>query len=190
MKEIIGKNGIATSDIKTVDATGIRYRSYFVWKSMLTRCYSDAYHRIFPAYKGCVVDSTWLLYSNFKKWYDSTYPKNGIKYQLDKDILLQGNKVYSSTTCCWVPGNINKLLSYKKAKSSKTGITCYKNSFKIRVNDPIKNIRKVITTNTYSEAEEIYKLEKTKIIKAVADEALKSNIITLEVYNGLCGWVV
>ena len=30
---------------------------------------------------------------------------------LDKDILIKGNKIYSPQTCCFVPENLNSLIT-------------------------------------------------------------------------------
>ena len=38
----------------------------------------------------------------------------GQVFQLDKDILLKGNKIYSEDTCCFVPQEINTF--YTKSK--------------------------------------------------------------------------
>lgn len=191
MKEIIGKNGIAVTDIPASDSNGVRHRSYFIWKAMLSRCYSDAYQKRYPAYVGCSVHNDWLKYSKFKTWYDSTYNiHNGMKYQLDKDILVQGNKIYSDTTCCWVTGDINKLLSYKKINSTSMGITCYISSFRVRINDPITNKRLSYDVSDYAAAVQLYAEKKTEIIRKVADQAFYNNVITVDVRDGLYRWIV
>lgn len=81
---------------------------YKTWTSMLYRCFSEKKQEERPTYKDCTVCNEWLLLSNFKKWYDSQYKEEG--WHLDKDILVPNNKVYSPTTCRFVPSNINNLL--------------------------------------------------------------------------------
>lgn len=190
MTNIIGDGCIAKCDMFTIDSNGRRFMSYMVWKSMLTRCYNPAYVKRFPAYNGCSVDNKWLLYSSFKEWYDKTYPNNGKKYQLDKDILVPGNKIYSDITCCWVPPNINKLLTYKKNGNLYSGITFYKNTYCIRINDPILNTRLRFTETNLQKAIDTYRTEKIKIIKKVALDSYTQNEITIDVFNSLNMWNV
>lgn len=79
---------------------------YAYWYNMITRCYSIRSLKKRPTYKGCCVCNEWKYLSNFKKWFDEHYIDG---YQLDKDILVKGNKVYSPETCCFVPQEINTL---------------------------------------------------------------------------------
>ena len=81
---------------------------YKVWTSMLTRCYSEAYHKTHPTYLGCSVYEEWLTFSNFKSWMEKQNWKNK---ELDKDLIIRGNKVYSPSTCIFVTSAINNLLS-------------------------------------------------------------------------------
>lgn len=77
---------------------------YSRWRSMLYRCYSGKC----PGYEGVTVCEEWLTFSNFEKWM-----KEQMKYidlsdrQLDKDVLVPGNKVYSRKTCHFVPRRVN-----------------------------------------------------------------------------------
>ena len=80
---------------------------YETWKSMLRRCYSDKYQNKHPTYIGCSVCDEWLKFSNFKKWMES---KDFEGKQIDKDLKIEGNKVYSPNTCMFVSGAINSLL--------------------------------------------------------------------------------
>ena len=82
----------------TVDENGKMLNSYKCWQNMLERCYSDKYQKKYPTYKGCYVSEGWLYYPNFKNWYDNNYYEiNNQTSQLDKDILIKYNKVYSPT---------------------------------------------------------------------------------------------
>ena len=75
---------------------------YQKWRSMLRRCYgSDA-----PAYKGCTVSEGWHRFSTFKKWMES---QSWEGKELDKDILVPGNKVYGEDTCLFVSKKLNNL---------------------------------------------------------------------------------
>ena len=77
---------------------------YRVWSDMLKRCYSDKYQEKYPTYKGCSVSEEWKIFSNFKRWME----KQDWEYkQLDKDLLLECNKVYSEETCVFVKSIVN-----------------------------------------------------------------------------------
>lgn len=81
---------------------------YKCWTSMLQRCYDDKYLKIRPTYKGCSVCDSWLNYQNFGDWFDKYFVEG---WQLDKDILFKGNKLYSPLTCCFVLSEINNLFT-------------------------------------------------------------------------------
>ena len=71
---------------------------------MLERCYSKKYQEGKPTYKGCTVSKEWHTFSNFKSWMEK---QDWEGKQLDKDILIKGNKVYSSDTCVFVTEMVN-----------------------------------------------------------------------------------
>ena len=77
---------------------------YSIWARMLNRCYSEKSHQRHPTYIGCSVCKEWLVFSNFKAWMEMQ-PWEG--KQLDKDLLVKGNKVYSPDTCVFVDARIN-----------------------------------------------------------------------------------
>ena len=74
------------------------------WKNMLKRCYSDKFQDKNPTYKGCTVADDWLTFSVFKNWMEA---QNWEGKQLDKDLLFEGNKVYSAETCAFVTRAVN-----------------------------------------------------------------------------------
>jgi len=79
---------------------------YSAWHNMLKRCYNKGTQDKNPTYKGCSVCDEWLLFSNFKRWMDDNNYKGE---HLDKDILKEGNKIYSPDTCYLVSNRINNL---------------------------------------------------------------------------------
>lgn len=162
----------------TRDENGEVLDSYICWKHMLSRCYSAKYQEKYPTYKGCSVCSDWLYYPNFKKWYDKNYYKiNNKTSQLDKDILIKGNKVYSPDTCVFVPNFINTLFIKKQNKRGELpiGVCYHKPNKKYRAGLSVfKNGKATFKTighfTTINEAFEAYKQAKEEYIKEVADE--------------------
>jgi len=85
---------------------------YDVWQGMLKRCYSEVALKRRPTYQGCSVCPEWVYFMTFKAWM-MTQDFEG--KQLDKDILIEGNKVYSPETCRFVTGAVNKFLTDRGA---------------------------------------------------------------------------
>lgn len=84
---------------------------FTVWRGMLFRCYEHKHNK---SYEQCSVCDEWLSLNNFSKWFYKNYRKG---WQLDKDILCDGVKIYSPDTCCFVPREINMCVVGKNAKS-------------------------------------------------------------------------
>ena len=77
---------------------------YRVWQSMMSRCYSARFQENFPTYAGCTVSEEWLTFSAFKSWMEKQDWEGN---QLDKDLLFEGNKIYSAETCVFVTRMVN-----------------------------------------------------------------------------------
>lgn len=77
---------------------------YRTWRDMINRCYSIKLQERYLTYKGCSVTDEWLTFSNFRAWM-VTQDFEG--KQLDKDLLIESNKVYSPETCVFVSGVVN-----------------------------------------------------------------------------------
>ncbi len=72
---------------------------YEVWADMIKRCYYHKRQIKSPTYIGCSVCVEWHNFQVFAKWM-SEQDHDG--KQLDKDIKVKGNKVYSPETCMFV----------------------------------------------------------------------------------------
>jgi hypothetical protein len=80
--------------------------AYSAWNSMLARAYYPKYQAKFPTYLGCSVAPEWLYFSNFKAWFDVNFIPG---YQMDKDLIKPGNRIYSESTCRFIPSWLNSL---------------------------------------------------------------------------------
>lgn len=79
---------------------------YSKWQGMLKRCYSPNYHKTRPTYIGCSVCPEWRYFSKFRLWMENQKWEG---MELDKDLLVKDNQVYSPNTCCFIPQAINSL---------------------------------------------------------------------------------
>ena len=85
---------------------------FIAWNSMIRRCYNNVYQKNYPTYGSCEVCEGWHNFQNFAKWYEENYYEiDGEKMNLDKDILVKHNKIYSPETCIFVPQRINELFT-------------------------------------------------------------------------------
>lgn len=81
--------------------------NYEMWKGMLRRCLDEKFKEKHIRYLDCRVSESWLNFSKFDSWVGDQDLK---KMDLDKDLLVYGNKLYSPETCVIVPERINRLM--------------------------------------------------------------------------------
>jgi len=123
---VIGKSGPRPELRKLCHGVGINdiYISQFTktkvyqkWNDMLSRCYARNTQKQIEKYipwDGCSIDSRWHKLSTFKEWVE--HWEDYENKELDKDILVPGNKVYGPDTCLivrpivnsWFKPNVNK----------------------------------------------------------------------------------
>lgn len=120
------------AEFNDVDALNRRIRKlawacpcYQRWKKMLARCYCQKELDRFPSYRGCSVHPDWLRFSVFKAWMEQ---QDWEGKELDKDLLVPGNRVYGPETCVFIPSHLNTYLTDKKSKSTNlpTGVKLQK----------------------------------------------------------------
>ena len=148
----------------------LRCPYYVAWASMLKRCYSVSFLKNNPTYIGCSTTASWLTFSNFRLWMEK---QNWKGKQLDKDILINGNKIYSPSACLFVEQSINNLLCDRARARGiyPQGVSLCKKSNLILSGCSVNGKRKHLGCfNTPEEAHEVYKQFKSKHILEVAEE--------------------
>jgi len=145
---------------------------YDTWHGMLRRCYSKGCKQNYPSYKDCTVCKEWHNFQEFVKWFDRNYYKIvDQRMELDKDILVKGNKIYSPETCVFAPRNINALFTKTDKKRGTLPIGVYSEDNKFVAH--YSNKGKVIRLGSYEtsrDAFNIYKIYKAEHIKRIADK--------------------
>ena len=150
---------------------------YRKWSDMIIRCYSEKTQIKHPTYKGCSVCSEWLLFSNFKAWMQN---QDWQGKELDKDIIVYGNKIYSPENCCFVSKHLNNLLSIKCKKEDDnlpTGVSYEKESGKFKAS--ISKYGKSINLGRYytpDNASKVYNNAKSNHIIEIANSLADSRI--------------
>ena len=186
------REGVGICDAPTT-TNGKIDKEYTLWSGILRRCYSDEYHANKPTYVNCEISDEWKKYSNFKRDIVSIHGFGRFGFQLDKDILVKGNKVYSKETVCFVPRQLNMLLSTSKRKDNDlplgVSIRKYKDFIYYVAYCNVDGVTNVAGEfNNPDDAFLAYKAFKEVIIKEYA-EKFKSEI-SEKVYNALIDWNV
>lgn len=106
---------------------------YKYWHNMLHRCGNVSIKEKYNTYENAYCVKDWEYFSGFKDWFSRQVHDQG--YQLDKDILIPGNKIYSPDTCALIPYWLNTcFVTCFKKKDLPLGVTL--SSYKAK--DPSK----------------------------------------------------
>ena len=157
---------------------GVKTKEYVLWSNMLERCYSDNSKKKRPTYEGCEVGDNFRSYEYFYEWCQKQIgfdnDGNGNPFQLDKDLLIKGNRVYSESTCVFLPQEINSLLTKRTSLRGNHLIgVCWCNTKKAFVAQVNKNKGKqehLGYFNTEIEAFKAYKIAKETFVKEQAEK--------------------
>lgn len=181
--------GVAVNDV----AENVKETDYYKkWIVLLNRCYHPTQAKHNKAYNEVFVCDEWLKLSNFKKWFEDEV--NGYKkgYQLDKDLLVKGNKVYSPNTCCFIPSEINRAIVLGRKKKI-GGLPIGVVKIELKTSKPYRADIGRKTIGYYSTPEEAfdaYKNRKEEKIKELATRYFKDGKITSKVYNALMAFEI
>ena len=161
--------GVGINDYVGVCIVNGRSRiSYSRWLGILQRCYNN-YTSKNAKYIGCTISDEWKRYSVFKAWFDEHYCGDlypDTIWELDKDLLIDGNKVYSSDTVAIIPNTLNNLIHDSSKGYSLSNIDGLYKAVLYHNNG-------VVTIGSYVTVEEAvynFKLAKDRLIRKVCRE--------------------
>ena len=105
-----------------------------VWHAMRQRCGVGGSKKANAAYADCVMSENFLKFQFFAEWCQTQIGYGLPNYQIDKDILLEGNRVYSEVNCVFVPQELNSFFCSRSGPVSDLpkGVTRCKNSYSAR----------------------------------------------------------
>ena len=158
---------------------GVKTKEYILWTHMLQRCYSDTNvcdtsKKRNPTYIGCEVSENFKYYEYFYEWCHKQTGFGNKGFQLDKDLLIKGNKVYSEDSCVFLPQEINNILTKREVLRGKhlIGVSwCNtKKAFVAQVNKNKGSPEWLGSFNTELEAFNAYKIAKETFIKEQANK--------------------
>jgi hypothetical protein len=129
----IGLNDAWYQVIYRTQAGNVTCTFYKTWSAMLKRCYHKTTILQQPTYDGCSVCIEWHTFSNFKAWMET---QDWEGKELDKDLLVKDNKVYSPETCVFISSSLNRLCFPKSTNNSNrlAGITLVDGKYVARCN--------------------------------------------------------
>lgn len=176
-----------------ISINGNLTKEYKIWLSMISRCFKKEYKDKYPTYIDVICCKEWLLYENFYEWVHnqenfSKWLNNNSRWCLDKDILIKGNKIYSSETCCLVPENVNNLFIKGNANRNNLpiGVSVCGNKYRANYHNPYTNKTKYLGVySTPKEAFDVYKRNKENVIKQIAKSEYDKGNITEKCYNAM-----
>lgn len=170
--------GIVGNKYKThmmVDGVRKPRREYMIWTDMIRRCYDEKDHIRHPTYKDCTVSDNFKSYEYFYEWCQKQKGFGSPGWQLDKDLLVPGNKIYSEDTCCFLPSEINTALITKVRSNGETLVGVRKmhgskNSYRARCRVGKDEFIESKAMKTQEEAFQFYKFFKEQYIRKLAKQ--------------------
>lgn len=169
-----------------------REKARLTYNNMRFRCYSEKFRAKNQNYLGCTVCPEWL--ESFDAFYDwaklNYYTVGWGRMDLDKDILVKGNKFYGPDTCCFVPHSINTLFLNSGASRGELplGVTRNGEQYAVQMGNGGDTPTYLGTYDTAEEAFSVYKKHKEALIISTADK-FKGKIPN-RVYEAMVNWKV
>lgn len=104
-----GINDLEFSAQPKIDNKQLRHPGYISWHNMLYRSHDYNLYK-YPSYENVVCSEEWIYSSNYLLWFKNSN-RSSTNTDLDKDLLVSENLVYSKETCLFVPKEINRFLT-------------------------------------------------------------------------------
>jgi hypothetical protein len=127
MQDVRNSNGKWLQNTKNPEGGYSLTRAGILWSNLKQRLRGSSVRN--ESYLECF--HNFLGFQDFAEWCQqqenyTSKDEKGRYYHLDKDILFANNKIYSKETCCFIPADLNMVLSKGNNKTNKYLIgTCF-----------------------------------------------------------------
>lgn len=168
----VGKNDADYKVNQKIDGKQVWCPFYKTWKEMLRRCFCKKTQIYDQSYVGVRVCNEWLVFSNFKSW---MIQQNWNGKHLDKDLLSDGERIYSPDTCVFISKELNLALSGEMNPNRElpTGVVFDKGVSKYRTSFKNKYTQKTEYLGVYEnllDASNAWKKRKYEYVKFLAEQ--------------------
>ena len=171
---------------------GIHTKEYVLWADMLRRCYSATLKKKRPTYEDCKCSEKFKSFEYFYEWCHKQVGFGVEGFELDKDLLVKGNKVYSESTCVLIPAEVNTLLTKRTNSRGEylIGVNWCKRgkAFRAQVSKNKGKRERLGYFKTEIEAFNAYKTAKESFVKEQAEKW--KDQIDPRAYNALMKYTV
>lgn len=147
----------------------VRTLSGCKYSNMRCRCIVGGLHQSNkPSYIGCKSD--FASFQDFTNWHVDQIGYN-LGFELDKDLLTKGNKIYSKDTCILLPGCLNVFFASRQSKSSPlpAGVRTHGTKYRSAISRHGKPSH-IGVFNTPEEAFNVYKIAKESQARVLAEK--------------------
>jgi hypothetical protein len=162
---------------------------YLRWVNMMKRCYEVGSGDLNSSYDDCSVSPDWHNLQTFGDWLHSQPSWGEEEHDLDKDLLVRGNRVYGPGACLLIPRRLNYLLT--RSSSSKglpVGVHLRYGRYQAKCRAADSRYANLGTFSCPDEAFAVYRAYKESVIKLVAEE--QKDRIDPRLYEALMNYEV
>ena len=189
--------GVGVNDYEgVIRSQGEIMYEYVVWSDMIRRCYSVKERSRLPTYAGYQAEPYFHYFTNFLNFIKTLKGFNqcdekGKVFEMDKDLLIKGNKTYSRSSICFLPSSVNKFLTKNNRTRGKypIGVSYHKSACKyvayINLEGKLKHLG---CFNDQHKAFHAYKLAKEDAAKSLAEKY--KDQIDQKAFDALLNFVV
>lgn len=160
-------------------------KEFQLWCNMLKRCYDSSGK--WKSYSDCYVVTRWHNFQKFAEDIQKFKNWNTPGYELDKDLIVLGNRKYGPKTCSFVPRPINAMFNgNNKNRHSYYGVQYVPNTRsnkKFYINMHINGKTKIKYFMYAKDAYKAYLHYKITYLQIMANKF--KNVLHKEVYNNL-----
>jgi hypothetical protein len=140
--------------------------SGYKWHNMNVRCTPGSIvQQKHPTYIGCV--NNFRSFNDFVEWHRAQIGYG--EFELDKDCLVKGNKIYSAETCILLPRSLNGALTLRHGYDLPKGVHSRGGTFQARCRDALGKPKCLGTYETAEEATSVYWKFKAQVVMDLAE---------------------